>query len=188
MIELNLNYNLSYSEIPPGTGCYTSVNISINGSGKRLAGSYPTLYTCTADISRSYSYSWQCDNESVTATIHPDFITYYGCPFDIMSVNLEQVLLPEGNYKYVYYIKNLIFYPVTIFIYDINECHNPGECIVNRVDNYSSDVLPVNYINGRHDFENDGSGSFPEYTWSNSITNESTNLKANLSVQMRVIY
>ncbi len=185
-IELKLKYDLSYSQTF-NSGYSSLMTISINGNATRLASTYPSNYTCSGGFSRSYNYSASTGTETITGTIHPDFTQYPRCPFDILLASLERILLPEGNYKYTYYIKDLIFYPTDIFLFDIIECHNPGTCMTKRLDNWSSDFILQGFVGG-YKFENNGGGEFPELIWSNSVTSETTNLSASLNVQISVNY
>ncbi|MGB9747663.1 MAG: hypothetical protein ACPLXM_12125, partial [Bacteroidales bacterium] len=179
---------LTYNITLPNSGYSSLTTISINGNATRLAATYPSNYTCNGVFSRSYNYSASTGDGTVTGTTHPDATTYPGCPFDIMLATLEQILLPEGNYKYTYYIKDLIFYPTTIFLFDIIECYNPGGCVTKRLNFWSSDIVPQGFPEGAHVFVNNGGGEFPDLIWSNSAISESTNLSASLNVQISVNY
>jgi len=160
-----------------------TTNVSINGKASRMMGTSPSPYTCTSGITRSYRYTYSDEWNTVESNILPEYVEFHGCPFD--EISHEQLLIPNSNYKYVYYIKAINFQTGSIFLFSAKACSNLNGCTIESV-SYPYEILPYGFENRLVTFENNGSGIFPPYNWSNEVTGNIINAQANLNVSVNI--
>lgn len=176
-IKITINYNSSSSVYGDQ---WASSHITVNGTLMRTHG----LRNCSGQVNRTYSANYFDGYGSIISGEE----VYEGCPFDIWRFGLEQILIPNSNYQYVYYPAKVELNPVNIFKFGIQRYFSQSGYYLNGYVSYGPlpspgyGVAPEGFPDNPIYFNNNGSGAFISYRHELNVTNSSTTLLINCEV------